>query len=311
MRRTERQDLGNAKAARGPGQQNIRVGDQPIWQGVERCGGIIDIERTGPGQGGNAVAVAVQPEGLRRTGYAEHAGIVRDVGIDALGEIVQQRVIAAWRQHGRDHPCVRRVQRRVDRLEVVELRLVVEQQQGLGAEQRGTSCRGGHPAPASGDEAGTGRQRHEQQRHQEERVHHEHRSQHQRRPGARAGQVIAVDQADTVRVQHEAQTDEYAGEKEEWQQARVISGDVPDLRLPGRRILQLERIERVRRREVEADCRGGDQQRRQPRQQRFAMARKGVTEQRKDHAAEREAHHHDGDHPVAVFRPLCDGEVAG
>ena len=39
--------------------------------------------------------------------------------------------------------------------------------------------------------------------------------------------------------------------------------------------------------------------------------REAVAEQRQHHAAEREAHHDDGDHPVAIFRPFADGEIAG
>ena len=142
-------------------------------------------------------------------------------------------------------------------------------------------------------------------------MHHEHRGQHQCRADARAGQIVAIDLADAVRVQHEAQADKHAGEEEERQQAGVIAGDIPDLRDPGGGILQLQRVERIGCSEVEAERRRGHQQCRQHREQCRAMARERVAEQRQDHAAEREPHHHDGDDPVAIFRPLRDREVAG
>ena len=111
------------------------------------------------------------------------------------------------------------MQRRVDRLEVVELRLVVEQQQRLGAEQRDrcqrlrrTSAgdRAKRRAAASGTSSkGT----------RKNGVHDEHQREHQGGASAGAGQVEAIDPADAVGVQHEAQADEQAGEEEERQQA--------------------------------------------------------------------------------------------
>ena len=311
MRGAQREDLRGAEASRCAGQQHVRVRDQQIRQRIQRRRRVADVQLAGLGQRGDPVAVAVQAEGARRARHTQHAGVVGYVGVHPFGEVVQQRVVAARGQHAGDHACIGRVQRRVDRLEVVEFRLVVEQQQRLGAEQRDTGRRRARPAPAPCHKAGARRQRDQQQRHQEERMHHEHRGQHERRAGTRAGQVIAVDLADAVGIQHEAQADEHAGQKEERQQARVIAGDVPELRLPGHRVLQLQRVERVCGGEVEADRRRRHQQRRERRQQRLAVARERVAEQRQQHAAEREPHHHDGDHPVAILGPFRDREVAG
>ena len=111
-------------------------------------------------------------------------------------------------------------------------------------------------------------------------------------------------------VEHETQADEQAGEEEERQQRGVVAGDVPDLRLPGRRILQLQRVERIGRGEVVADGGRQHERRRQGRHQRRRPPGERIAPQRQHHAAQREAHHHDGDDPVAILRPLRDGEVA-
>ena len=135
------------KPPEAPASSTLRMRDQPVWQRVQRGGGVADIERARLRQGGDAVAVAIQAKGLRRPGHAQHAGIVGDVGIDALGEVVQQqcnrRAVTA---RCADHVCIWRVQRRVDRLEVVEFCPIVEQQQRLGAEQRDSGRGGTRPA---------------------------------------------------------------------------------------------------------------------------------------------------------------------
>ena len=270
--------------------------------------------RARPGFGSAAMRLPsrYRPKRLRRARHAQHAGVVGDVGVDALGEVVEQQVVAARRQHARDHARVGRVQRRVDRLEVVELRPGCR---AAAAPRRRAARWPPPPAPAQRQRPATKQalaaSGTSSSGTRKNACTDEHRRQHQRRAGAGAGQVVAIDLADAVGVQHEAQADEHAGEEEERQQAGVVAGDIPELRLPGRRVLQLQRIERVGGGEVEADRRRGHQQRRQRGQQRLATARERVAEQRQDHAAEREPGHHDGDDPVAVFRPLRDGEVAG
>ena len=142
-------------------------------------------------------------------------------------------------------------------------------------------------------------------------MHHEHRHQHERRTGAGAGQVIAIDDADAFGIQHETQADEHARQEEERQQADVVAGDVPKLRHPRRRVLQLQRVERIGRGEVESDRRRSHEQRRQRCQEHLAVACEEVPEQRQDHAAQCEPDHDDGDDPVAILGPLGDGEVPG
>ena len=218
MRGAQREDLRGAEASRCACQQHVRVRDQQIRQRIQRRRRVGDVQLAGFRQRGDAVAIAVQPEGARRTWHTQHAGIVGYVGVHTFGEIIQQRVIAAGGQHAGNHACIGRVKRRIYRLEVVEFRPVVEQQQRLGAEQRDTGRCRACPAPAPRHKAGARRQRDQQQRHQEERMHHEHRGQHERSAGTRAGQVIAVDPADAVGIQHKTQADERAGQKEERQQ---------------------------------------------------------------------------------------------
>ena len=232
------------------------------WYGkrVQRGPGVADIHRPRPRQRGDAVAVAIQAETARRAGQPEHGGVVGDVGVHPLGEVVEQHVVAARRQAFGQHLRARRVQRGIDRLEVVEPCLVVAQQQRLGRDQRQQRGEHGGPAPARHERHGQ-HQRRQQRGDQEERRHHEHQRQHQGGAGAGAGQVEGVDQAGAPRVQHEAQADEQPGQGEERQQAGVIEADIAELRQPGRRILQLQRIERIDGGQVVAQRAGGDQQR--------------------------------------------------
>ena len=53
------------------------------------------------------------------------------------------------------------------------------------------------------------------------------------------------------------------------------------------------------------------EQRGQGREQSLAVPGERIPRERQHHAAEGEAHHDDGNHPVAVFRPLRDGEIPG
>ena len=309
LRRTERQQFGDAEPARSARQQHPRVRHQRIGQRIQ-CGSRIPRDRSGRlRQGRDAVAVAIQAEAARRALDAQQAGVVGDVGVHPLGEVVEQAVVATGRVHLGQSARARRLQWCVDRLELVHRGLVVQHQQCLAGQQRQSRGGGAAPAEPRWQEQCAGRQRHQQQRHQEERVHREHRRQHQRRARARAGQVVAVNHADARCVQHEAQADEQSGEEEERQQRRIVAGDIPKLVRPGRRVLQLQWIERIGRRQVKADRGAGHQQRRQHRHQPRTLSRQRVTPQRQHDAGQREPDHDDGDHPVAVFRPRRDGKI--
>ena len=134
MRRAQREDLRGAEASRCARQQHARVRDQQIRQRIQRRRRVANVQLTRLGQCGDPVAVAVQAEGAWRSRHTQHAGVVGYVGVHPFGEIVQQRVVATRGQYAGDHVCIRRVQRRVYRLEVVEFRPIVEQQQRLCAE---------------------------------------------------------------------------------------------------------------------------------------------------------------------------------
>ena len=95
-----------------------------------------------------------------------------------------------------------------------------------------------------------------------------HQSQHERRPCPSPGQVEAIDSANPVLVQHERQADIQAGEKEERQQHGVVQRDVAELRQERDRVLQLQRVERIRGGRLVSPGRREDQRHRQPRQQR-------------------------------------------
>jgi hypothetical protein len=90
-----------------------------VWQGIQRGAGIGGRNARRLGQGGDAVAVAIEAIGARRTGEIEGGGIVGQVGVDALGEVVEQRVEAARRGALGDDLVVGDMQRGVDGLEVV------------------------------------------------------------------------------------------------------------------------------------------------------------------------------------------------
>ena len=142
-------------------------------------------------------------------------------------------------------------------------------------------------------------------------MQHGHQRQHEQRAGTGTGQVEAVGACHVVGRGDEAQADEQAGQEEERQQRRVIQRDVAELRREGRRVLKLQRVERVLRREPVAD-RGGDDQR--GRQRGHQPARGGnqpIPRERERNAAERKADHDDGDDPVAVFAPRGGREIAG
>ena len=70
-----------------------------------------------------------------------------------------------------------------------------------------------------------------------ERVQQEHQHQHQRRARPGTGQVEAIDGADPLAVEHEAEADVEAGEEEERQQRRIVQADIDQLRRVGRGIL--------------------------------------------------------------------------
>ena len=264
----------------------------------------------GPGQRGDAVAVAIQAEGARRPVDTHHRGVVGDVGVHPLGEVIQQGIDPAGGVDFRQDHRIRRVHRRVDRLEIVDLRLAAKQQNRLG---RGQDDQGRHhrgAAGADGHEQGAGGERDQQQGHQAEGVDQMHGQQHAGRAQGGAGQVEAIDQPDAAALQDEAQADEDACQEEERQQGKVILGDVPDLPLPRRGILQLQRVEGVHRRQMEAGRRRRDQGGGQPGHQPVGVADEGIPVDRQHDAAQREADHHDRNDPVAVFRPFRDGEVA-
>src|SRR4051812_23681782 len=97
------------------------------------------------------------------------------------------------------------MKRGIDRLEVVELRLTMEQQQSLAGEQSGESGDGSRAAPASAGEDRAGGQWHQQARYQQEGMDHEHQSEGQQGAGARPRQIVAVDATNLPGVQHEAE----------------------------------------------------------------------------------------------------------
>ena len=238
----EHQRLLNGEPARGAGEQHGGVRDQRVRQRVEvgrRVGG---VRSAGLRQGGDPAAVAIQPEGLRRAGDAQHAGVVGEVGVDALGEVVEQRVDAAGRAHLGHLLGVRRVQGGVDRLEIVVVRLPCPEQERASLAASASRATTGN---AAGPEQGCDGQEREERRDELEGMDQEHQPEHERGPCPGPGQVVAVDQPDPVRVQHEAQADIEPGQEEERQQYSVIEGDVAELRRVGRGVLQLQRVERV------------------------------------------------------------------
>ena len=282
---------------------------QHIGRGRESGSCIADIELgIYFGQGSDAIAVAIKAQRLRRARQTEQARIVGHVGVDAFGEIVQQQIVAARRPDFRHQPCVGSMQWSVDRLEVIEFRRRAEQKKRL-SQYQGDGSGGDRLAASAAGKRGGHSQRHQQRRDQPERVQHKHERQHERRADARTGQVIAVDAGYVAVVQHEAQRHIQAGGEKERQQAKVIQRDIFNLRPPGRRVLQLQRIKRIDRGKVEADRPRQHQHRRQECLHPVAMPEKNIAEQRQHDAAQRETDHHDGDHPVAVFGPFRDGEI--
>ena len=144
-------------------------------------------------------------------------------------------------------------------------------------------------------------------------MHHEHRPSTSARAGAGAGQVVAIDAADAVGVQHEAQADEQAGQEEERQQARrnsrrcsraaaaQVAGFCNCSGLNGLVVVRWKPI-----------AAGSDQQRRQRRQQQRSPWRANASRNSASTTPlSAKPDHDDGDDPVAVFRPLRDGEIAG
>ena len=91
-------------------------------QGVLGGGGVGGVDAAGPGQRCDAVAVTVEAKRRGRAGYAQHPGVVGDVGIDALGEVVEQRIQAAGGPDLRGLLRAGHMQGGVDRLEVVVVR---------------------------------------------------------------------------------------------------------------------------------------------------------------------------------------------
>ena len=83
---------------------------QRVRQRGERRGRVPDIQQTRLRQGSDAVAVAIQPEGLRRPRDVQQPQIVGHVGVHPLGEVVEQGVEPARGRHLRQDAAVRHVQ---------------------------------------------------------------------------------------------------------------------------------------------------------------------------------------------------------
>ena len=135
MAGAESQRLLDAEAAAGSGQQDAGTGQQAVGERVERRRGEGRGDAPGLGQCGDAIAVAIQAERLRRPRHAQHPGVVGDVGVDAFGKVVQQCIQAAWRTDFCHLLRVRHVQRGIDRLEIVVFRSRIEQQHRLAGQQ--------------------------------------------------------------------------------------------------------------------------------------------------------------------------------
>ena len=194
--RFQRQNLGRAQGERlvdakppgGAGEQDVGAWVEQVGQRGEGGRRVACVDRARFGQGGDAVAVAIQAKSGGRAGQVEQARIVGNVGVDAFGEIVEQRVEAARRADGGERAAAGHVQRGVDGFEIVVCGAAVEQQQGFAAGEAEHGGGDGGKAEARGRQGGEG-EGDEQRGHQGKRVQHAHQQQHQQSAGARTGHV--------------------------------------------------------------------------------------------------------------------------
>ncbi len=90
--------LGDAEAAGGAGQQHAGARHQQVGQGGERRAGIARIDRPRLGQRRRCrLPSRYRPSELGGPGRPSRPALLRHIGIDALGEVVEQHVEPARR----------------------------------------------------------------------------------------------------------------------------------------------------------------------------------------------------------------------
>ena len=258
----ERQDFSDAKPAGRARQQHNGMGEERVGQGIERARRIATSDRAGPGQARDADTVPVEAEAARRAGITQHGGIIRNIGVYPLGEVIQEQKRAARGLHPGQDLRAGRVAGRVDRLVLAHRCLRAERQQNFGARQH---QQGGNARlhPVAFDEACREGQSGEQSGDQLEGRADIHQPEHQQaaRPGAH--QIRRVDMSDSVRLGDETERDEQPGSEEKGQECEIIEPDIFELRQIGDLVLKLQRVKRIENGGAIAECRTRDEKRRQ------------------------------------------------